>query len=172
MRNIVLMIALLTGLVNTCRATPYFRFIDPAHPAISAGGFMDMDGRSDYGSMLALITHHPRDGMLVKSAPCEWTLLAIGGGYGHGTGFASIGPSANFLPPVKALALKGLSLLTDDSRYLSLKSLLAPRDGEGPDITMALGPSLYWNVIEGGNLVGPDKWRGQFRWFYGASWKF
>lgn len=160
---------LLTG---SSWASPYFRLIDPAHPRISAGGFMDMAGRSDYGSMLALVTHHPRDGMLIKSAPCEWTPLAIGGGYGHDTGFAALGPSANFLPPVKAVVLKGLNLITDDDRYLSLKSLLMPRPSDGPDITMSLGPSLYWNVIEGGQFVNPGKWRGQFRWFYGAAWQF
>ena len=166
----LLAVVLLVSCCSFAGASPYFRLLDPAHPRISAGAFLDpTSGVTDYGSMVALVTHHPRDGS-VTGANAIWTPLAVGGGYGHGQGFMALGPSCNIAPVVKAFLLKGLDLVTNAERYPSLKELLAPKKDGEPDITLALGPSFMFNVVEGGAFVAPDRWRLQTRIFAGAAW--
>lgn len=172
-RKMSLVLLLLLLAVPSAWSLPYFRLLDTSHPQVSAGAFVDPgSGVTSYGSMLALVTHHPRDGMIIKDVPAEWTLLAVGGGYGQGSGFMAAGPSVNVAPVAKAIVYKLLDAITKEDRYLSLKSLFSGGVGEGPDITGAFGPSLFFNVLEGGAFVPVDRYRAQFRVFVGASWHF
>ncbi|MFA5936698.1 MAG: hypothetical protein WC822_02355 [Candidatus Paceibacterota bacterium] len=167
------LLAVLLFVPSLAVATPYFRLLDPAHPHVSAGIFLDPTSSVvDYGSMIAIVTHSPADGTLIPSVPMHWTPLAIGGGYGNGKGIIAFGPSFNAAPLVKAFILRGVSLITEDDNYASFKELLAPKIDGGPDITVAYGYACVINAVEGGVFVPIDKYRAQSRFYAGAAWNF
>ena len=158
----------------TCFSGPYFRLIDPLHPSTSLGAFFDPTGKqtTSYGTSIALITHSTRDGAIFQSFQSDWTPLALGGGYANDTGFIAAGPSANFTPALKAVALSALNLVTKENTYLNLKSLLAPVSTSTPDISMSLGVTWFAIPIENHVFKPINKWKGEFRLFAGPAWKF
>jgi hypothetical protein len=155
------------------QAAPYFRLIDPAHPAISAGVYADPTGKDlpSYGSSVALITHSTKDGSLLEAIQTDWSPLTIGGGYGGGQAFMAIGPSANLAPAVKSLAVKALDIVAA-GKYENLRQLLSPVPGGGPDINIAFGPALLLRPVEDGHMLAPGLWKGRLRIFAGAAWRF
>lgn len=160
----------LCSVLILCRgayAAPYLRLIDPSHPVVISGAFVDPvnPGESAAGSSLALVTHSTRDGCLFPTITCEdWVPLAAGFSMNGGKAWLSIGPSFNLAPMVKALSLRGLNAITKDDSYMGLKSSLGSVPITGPDVTVSFGPAL---------VISPsESWKGRFRIFAGAGWRF
>jgi hypothetical protein len=165
----------LIALAAQASAMPYFRPIDPARPRLSAGAFIDPSdaGNSQAGTALAIFTHSPADGCLLPSVACvDWTPLAVGFSAGGGRTTLGLGPSANAAPLARALLLRAVEKVTPEDQYLGLKDSLAPGRSSGSDISVAFGPSLAWNVVERGVILPVNRWKGGFRVFAGAAWKF
>jgi len=169
---VAIVLLFLLALAEPLKASPYFRLINPAHPQVNAGVWADiMGGKPDFGSSVAIITHSTKDGSLFETLQADWALLTLGGGYGDGQAFMAAGPSANLAPAVKQFILKGLDIVAPD-RFHNVRSLLAPPPGSTPDITVSFGPQILFRPVENGVLLGPDKYRGRFRFFLGSAWKF
>src|SRR5258707_15260797 len=83
---------------SIARAVPYFDFIDPVHPQVSAGTIFDTHGKPVMGFTNVAIVYHPLSaGSLIPLSwqkiipPESWTLLNFGaGGYG-GDGVGGVG---------------------------------------------------------------------------------
>lgn len=148
------------------QAGPYFRLYDPQHPHINTGAYLDPSspGNTEAGISLALITHSPNDGRLIQSIPDDWSPLTVGGSMNHGDLFFSIGPSFNLSEPVKWFFRKAFNALADEDKYDNLRGLLAPANPAAKDATVSISPS--WVILP------TDGWRGQFRLFCGAAWRF
>ena len=158
---------LLMALAVRANAAPYFRIIDPLKPQISAGAFIDASdpGNSSVGSMLALVTHSTRDGCLMPSITCEdWVPFAVGFAEKNGKAIFAVGPSINLAPLAKSLLLRGFNAVTDSWSYAGVKASLGSESLDRQDISVSFGPAL---------AVAPlEAWKGYFRVFVGAAWKF
>jgi len=165
-------------LPSVAAATPYFRLIGTDNYHVNAGAWVNpANGTTDCGSAIALITHSTRDGALLKSIQADWTLLQIGGGYGNGNGFMSLGSSANMVPATKALLLRAIEAATKEESWPGIKQALAPATGEdkgGLIPTASYGPQWYMKPLDNGQLRSlKAAWRSsEFRLFVGAAWNF
>jgi hypothetical protein len=160
-------LAVLMFVASSVQATPYLRLIDPTHPIVISGAFIDPinPGQTSAGSALALVTHSTRDGCMLPTIVCEdWVPLSAGFSANGGNAWLSLGPSMNLAPLMKAMALRGVNVLTKDGDYQGLKSSLGSVPIGGPDVTISFGPA--W-------VVSPkENWKGRFRIFAGAGWRF
>lgn len=165
MREII--IAALLVLATQSEASPYFRILDISKPQISAGAFIDPTdtGNTSYGSMLALATHSNRDGCLLPSISCEdWSPLGVGFATKSGKTIFALGPSFNLAPLAKALLFKAFNAVTGPESYQGVKSALSSESLDRQDISLSFGPA--WAVVP------QDAWKGYFRCFAGAAWRF
>lgn len=156
--------AVLTNLVNTVHAAPYFRLLDLSRPQVSAGAFVDAEdpAMTSVGSVLAVVTHSPKDGCLLPRIACvDWTPLGVGYAGGGGHHRLTLGPSANLAPIIKNMLYQALLRFSDEDRYQGLKSTLRPLKSD-TDLSVAFGPA--W-VVSPTSAPGP-------RVFAGASWAF
>lgn len=161
-----LMIALLFA-AATAKATPYFRIMDPAHPHLSAGAFVDPiePGNTSAGTSLALVTHSPADGCLLPTFVCEnWSPLTVGFSANAGRALLGVGPSFNVAPVLKAGLLKVVDTITAEDKYLGLKSSLSSEPLSKSDLSTAIGPNLVFSPSE--------RWKGRLSLFCGAAWRF
>ena len=150
--------------LTDAQAAPYFRLLDLRKPQVSAGAFLDPQdvSQTSVGSVLAVITHSPKDGCFLPRIACvDWTPLGLGYSAGGGHHRLTLGPSANLAPIVKAALYRALLNLSQSDRYAGLKSTLSPSRSE-TDLTVAFGPS--W-------VVSPTAPPG-LRVFAGGSWSF
>lgn len=164
-----ILIAVLMFSAVSANAGNYFRLIDPNHPQISIGRFVDFsDGKHADGASVALITHSQKDGCAVPVFCTDWTPLSAGGALDKGLGgsYASVGTSANLLPATKTLILSLINATAKESQFTNVKSLLAPPEMGTLDITVAFGPHYGLVFPEGSKPV----W--MLTWFLGAAWVF
>ena len=160
------MLALLV-LVPSLAQAAYFRPIDPAHPQLNAGAYVDVEapGNTSFGTVVALVTHSTRDGCALPTIICEdWTPLAAGFAVNGGKFLFGIGPSVHLAPIIKAGLFKALVASTADESYSGLKNSLSSVSMKGPDLTMSMGPAYV--------LSPTENWKGYFRVFAGGMWKF
>jgi hypothetical protein len=170
-------VALILSLPTASAASPYFRLIDPAHPQVAAGALFDPAGLNKTYAVtsLALITHSTKDGSIVPEKwqtylpPEAWTPLQVGGGGTGGEYVASVGASANFLPITQTWALKGINAISKPDALTGLKDALTPSSGS---FSLAAGPAFAFIPIVGGMMLPVSEWKGLFRWYGGAAWKF
>ena len=145
----------------------YFRPIDPSHPQLNAGAYVDVEtpGNTAFGTAVALVTHAVRDGCALPTLICEdWTPLAAGFSVNGGRFLIGVGPSFNLAPVVKSAILASVDAFTADNSYQGLKSSLGSVPISGPDVTMSFGPSWV--------LSPTENWKGYFRIFAGGMWRF
>lgn len=164
----VLLIVAVCFMVDTAQAG-YFRRMDIKHPQTSAGAFFDLQGHSDAGVSLALITHNTVDGCIIPGVCLDWTPLAIGGTLGRSLGGPSIaiGTSANMLPVLEKGLLQVVNAVFPlPSSCVVLKKMLSPSVAGAPDISIAIGP--HWSYVLTNGLQG----KGMVTLFSGAAWKF
>lgn len=165
MKNVIVLAAVAVSLSLTdAQAAPYFRLLDLSKPQVSAGAFVDpaYPAQTSVGSVLAVVTHSPKDGCALPRIACvDWTPLGVGYSAGGGHHRLTVGPSANLAPIVKNALYRALVQLSEEDRYLGLKSTLSPRRSD-TDLTVAFGPS--W-------VVSPTAPPGA-RIFAGAAWAF
>ncbi len=160
---------------GAAKASPYFRLIDPARPQKVVGAFIDpLDlGDTSAGSAVALVTHATEDGCILPSVICEdWSPAVAGLSYNAGRFQFNIGPAMNMTPLVKRALLGGLNLVTASPTLAGVKSLLGSEPISGPDISFSFGPALNVAPIERGIILPLNQWRGKFRIFAGAAFKF
>ena len=140
-------------------ATPYFRLIDPSHPAPVLGALVDPVhlGNTSAASLLPIFTHSPKDGCLLPSIVCEdWTPLAIGASMNGGKVTFDVAPLANVVPWVQNAALA----LTP-AKWQGLVKVLTP---SGPQaVTFSCGP--VWEYSQAAN-------KGYFKVFTGLQLSF
>lgn len=166
--------AALIALAAQVSAAPYFRPLDLSAPRFSAGVLLDPAGGAAPAAFTsaAIVTHSPEDGCLFPSIACvDWSPLTIGGSFGGSRGTLGVGPSANMAPIMRAGLLLAVEKLTPDDQFLDLKDRLGVGSQSPSDVTVALGPSLAWNVIEGGTVLPINRWKGAVRVTIGAAWK-
>lgn len=167
MKNLLLAAMFVVFTAVSSEATAYFRLIDPAHPHLSAGAFIDpvTPGDTSAGTSLALITHSPVDGCYLPSVVCEnWAPLTVGVSAHSGRVLLGVGPSFNLAPLVKAGLLKVVNAVTQEDHYQNLKSLLSSEPLSQSDLSISFGPDLVLNPSE--------KWKGHLLIFTGAAWRF
>ena len=168
MRNVKMgaFLAAAFSLTQPALAGPYFRLVDPQHPHMTTGAYLDPadPGQTEAGVSLALITHSPRDGRLIDSMPTDWSPLTVGGSMNHGDLFFSIGPSFNLSEPIKWVLRGAFNALADQDKYENLRGLLAPAKASVKDATIAISPS--WVVRPNENF------KGYFRLYIGPKWSF
>ena len=156
MKRITMALMLLAG---TASATPYFRLIDPSHPAPVLGALVDPIhiGNTSAASLLPLVTHSPKDGCLLPSIVCEdWTPLAIGGSMNAGKLTFDVAPLANVVPWIQNAALAIVP-----AKWQGLVNVLTP---SGPQsVTFSCGP--VWEYSQATN-------KGNFKVFTGLQLSF
>lgn len=158
---------ILLMLTSNAIASPYFRLINTKEPQISAGAFIDPEnpGNSSAGTMLALITHSTRDGCALPTVICEdYTPLAIGFATKSGRTIFAFGPSLNLAPLVKSGLFWFVTKVTKEENYQGVKDSLSSENLDRKDISLSFGPALAFSPI--------DNWKGFFRIFSGAAWRF
>ena len=156
----------------------YFKLIDLAHPQLSAGALIDPGDLKETLAVtdVAIVTHSNKDGSLIPQSwqsllpPESWVPLQVGGGGNAGSYIMNIGSSYNFIPVVKNLALKLIDKAAKPESFAGLRRALAPSTNQ--EFALAAGPSIHWDLMEHGEPLSPVRWRGEFRWFTGAAWKF
>lgn len=145
----------------TTPAPHYFRLLDLNHPQVNAGTFLDLKGNVSPGVEVAVITHAAKDGYFILPGE-DWTALAIGFETGPEKAL-TFGPSVNLSGPVKAVLLSGLNYAAPND-YTNLKSVLAPVQEGGRDVSLSLGPALVVQPFKG--------FRSYVRLFLGGAWRF
>jgi len=175
MRSLLALLVML--LPSLSLASPYFRMINPKHPQVAAGALFDPAGlgKTQAVTSLALVTHSTKDGSIIPEKlqpyfpPESWTPLQIGGGGNGGEYVATIGASANFLPIAQKWALHGIEKISKPESLTGLKEALVPAAGS---FSLAAGPAFAFVPIRGGVMLPVSEWKGLFRWYGGAAWKF
>jgi hypothetical protein len=150
----------------------YLRPIDLAHPVTSLGVYIDAKnlGRTTVGKSLALVTHDPKDGCLLPAIVCEqWAPIVTGLSVTGGRLFWDVGSGVNLAPMFKAGLLGFFNEVTPDDSLVGLKSALAP--SQSP-LTVAFGPNLGLNPVNGGVLQPFNKWDPRLVIFTGAQYKW
>ena len=152
--------------LSTLMAVParagYFCMIDPAHPQIN-GGFDIHGDVTKPTTMLAMVTHSPKDGYFLIPG-VNWTPLAVGGGFTPGGSFhVAAGPSLNLLPVVQNILGAVVDGITPADKYLNLKSILKTGETDSGDIVGSLGINLEYDFT-GKALTVPL--------FAGIQWTF
>ena len=148
MKKIILVTAVLFGigfLAGVAQAG-YFRVLDIAHPQVNSGFSIHGDV-SKPTTMLALITHSPKDGYFLIPG-VDWTPLAVGGGFKAGAFHVSAGPSLNLLPAVQGILGAVVDGITPADKYLNLKSILKSGQTSSGDIVGALGVNAEYDFTE------------------------
>ena len=171
----MLMALVLVCLGVAAQARPYFRLIDPLHPAKVVGAFIDPvnPGNTSAGTAFALITHSPKDGCWLPSVGCvDWSPLMAGFSMNAGRAQFNVGPALNLTPAVKIGLWHALNLVTASETLTGVKSLLGSQPIGGPDVSASFGPALAVAPIERGILLPVNAWQPKFRIFAGAALHF
>ena len=158
MKTLIVALALAAMAVPSS-ATPYFRLIDPSHPAPVLGALVDPTnlGQSSAASLLPLVTHSPKDGCLLPNVMCEdWTPLAVGGSMNAGKVTLDIAPLANVLP-----WFQNAALAITPAKWQGLINILTP-SGPAP-VTFSCGPVWEYNQLAN---------KGYFKVFSGLQLNF
>ncbi len=153
----------------------YFRFMDPSHPTKVVGAFIDpIDlGKTSASAPVAIVTHAVKDGCLFPTLAClDWSPLVAGLGYNGGRFEFNVGPAANLTPIAKGAILALLDKLTADETLSGVKSILGSQPISGPDVSLSFGPALNVAPIERGVILPLSEWKGRFRVFAGAAFRF
>lgn len=172
MRYLILVVVL-SG--SNVQAGPYFRLMDPAHPHKVAGAFIDPvnPGNTSVGTAFAIITHSVKDGCLMPRVTCEnWSPLVAGLSVNGGRVQFNAGPAMNLTPAVKIGIWHILNSATNSDTLSGIKSMLSSQPIGGPDVSFSFGPALAVAPIERGVILPINAWKGKFRIFSGAAFRF
>lgn len=166
MKKMIAVLGLVLALPYSVAAAPYFRTLDLSHPYLTAGALVDPidPARTTIGTDLAIVTHTPGDGCILKVYCEDWSPFMLGGSVGAGNVYFDLGPSVNIATLIKQPLYALLTKATPPSKYIAVKSLLAPPLDGTDGLTVSIGPR--W-------MVRPlDKWAGRFVLFAGAAIRF
>lgn len=158
MKTIIIALALLTSV--PAFSNPYFRLIDPAHPAPVLGALVaptDL-GESEATSLLPLLTHSPKDGCLLPQIVCEdWTPAAVGASVNSGKITFAIAPLFNILPWMQSA---GQAVIP--TGWTTARSVVE-YNSNGDLITFSAGPAWEYKQLTN---------KGYFRVFTGLALHF
>lgn len=174
-----ILVTLLLSVPAVSLASPYFRFIDPNHPQISAGALFDNHNLKNTQAVtdVAIIMHSQKDGSIIPESwqkfvpPEAWTPLQIGGGGNSGSYMVNAGASYNLAPVVQGWALEGLKRMSGPNALSGLKNALAANP-EPATLSIAAGPSWAFQFMQDNVVLPFSQWKGEFKWYAGAAWKF
>ena len=138
----------------------YFRTIDWSHPQVNAG--LSIGEVTRPTTMVALVTHSPKDGYLLIP-DVYWTPLAVGGGFKDNKFHVAVGPSMNLLPLLQSGFEVFLNAVTPADKYLNLKSIIHKAAESNGDIVGSAGINLEYDFAD-------KRWSAPL--FAGVSWKF
>lgn len=169
MKHWLLTIALIC-FVSTAKAVPYFDFIDPVHPQVSAGTIFDTHGGPVIAFTNVAIIYHPLSaGSLIPLywqtiiPPESWTLLNVGAGGSGGNWVGAFGSSVNLVTPIQTWLYEGLYALGKAPSWLMPGAA---------SFGISAGPEWSANVIVNGTVEPFNKWNLAPRWYAGAAYKF
>jgi len=163
------LLAVLMLMSATVRAGPYFRVLGrPGSPrqVLEEACFLPAGGleATMACTSVPLVTHSARDGYLLVPGE-DWALVTAGWAVRPGGNpILMLGSGANLSPVIKGGLLYGIEAMSKPESFTSFKRLLAPPDGEAPDITINAG--VKWGL----DLTG--KARGVFMLSVGPAFSF
>lgn len=145
---------LLLGLPQVAHAVPYFKFIDPNHPQMSAGFLISPKAPLDTVGVidLALVTHKAGDGSIIPLSwqsiipPESWVPVQIGvGGSFRDELTIAPGTSANVAPIIAANLMRSVD--ANGSGFASALKLALQGSAQGQ---IRIGGALAGKVVKNG----------------------
>ncbi len=161
-----LLIALL--LSSSAQAAPYFVFPwhkDFSRQVITEACFNPNAGIGATASCTSVLAvQHPAKNGFLLIPGVDWAVpVGVSTNFTSSTMFVT-GVSANLLPALQGVLLRGLDMTTKEESFRNLKALLTPVEDAKPDVSVNVGAK--WGVAP------QQEWKGYFLLSVGPALKF